>query len=272
MEPVFRTLEITAGTLVRLQGTRRRYSGLEHVPRSGGVVLALNHNGYLDFLAPALGLYRRGRRGRFMVKSELMDVGIMRFLIRHTGSVPVDRSAGAQAYRAAVDTLRAGHVVVVYPESTISRSFELKEFKTGPVRMARDAGVPIVPAVHWGAQRQWSKGTRRRAGFTRIPVHVRFGEPVVVPADADVETATRDLRDTMERLLHDVQAGYPEAPAGADWLPARLGGGAPTPAEALGIEDAEAREKARRRAERAVREKADQDARERPKENRPDDR
>ena len=253
MEPVFRTLEITAGALVRLQGTTRRYFGLENVPRTGGFVLALNHNGYLDFLVPGLGLYRAGRRGRFMIKSEVMDIGIMRFLVNHTGSVPVDRSAGADAFRAAVDALRAGRVVVVYPETTISRSFELKAFKTGAVRMAAEAGVPVVPAVHWGAQRQLSKGTRRRMGFSRTPVDVKFGEPIHYPDDVDVEQATLALHDMMAQLLRDVQDEYPDAPAGADWLPARLGGGAPTPEEALVIENAEAQEKARRRAEKAAR-------------------
>ncbi len=248
MEPVFRALEITAGTLVRLQGMRRSYTGLEHIPRTGGFVLTVNHTAYTDFLAPALGLYRVGRRARFMVKSEMMDVAFTRFLVHQTRAVPVDRSAGAEAFAAAVDSLRAGHAVVVYPEGTISRSFELKEFKTGAVRMAAEAGVPVVPSVQWAAQRQWSKGTRRRIGYARIPVHVAYGAPLHIPPDADAVAATAQLRAVTDELLREVQAGYPDAPAGADWLPARLGGAAPTPDEALVIEQAEAQEKARRRA------------------------
>ncbi|GAA3948148.1 lysophospholipid acyltransferase family protein [Gordonia caeni] len=231
---------------------RRSFFGVENIPVTGGFVLALNHTAYTDFLPPALGLYRAGRRARFMIKSEVMDIAIMRFLVTRTRAVPVDRSAGAQAYRAAVDSLRGGDVVVVYPETTISRSFELKEFKTGAVRMAAEAGVPVVPAVCWGAQRQWSKGTARRMGFARIPVDVRFGAPIDYPPDVDVEEATRQLHAVMEQLLHQVQDEYPEAPAGADWLPARLGGSAPTPEEALVIENAEAEQKARRRAEKAA--------------------
>lgn len=249
-EPVFRALEITAGLMVRVQGTRRRYVGLENLPRTGGFVLTLNHLGYWDFIAPALGLYRIGRRARFMVKSEMRDVALTRFLVDHTGSVPVDRSAGGEAYLAALDSLRGGHAIVVYPEGTISRSFELKEFKHGAVRMAAEAGVPVVPAVSWGSQRQWTKGARRRFGYARIPVDVRFGAPIHYAPDVDVDVATEELRDVMKELLHQVQADYPEAPAGADWLPARLGGSAPTPEQALVIEDAEAAEKARKRAER----------------------
>ncbi|MFC0316202.1 lysophospholipid acyltransferase family protein [Gordonia phosphorivorans] len=252
MEPVYRTLQLIAGALVRAQGVRRRYRGLENIPATGGFVLVLNHNSYTDFLAPGLGLTRVGRRGRFLAKSELTDNAMMRFLVKHTRSVPVDRSAGARAYRTAVDTLQAGHAIVVYPEATISRSFELKEFKSGAVRMAAEAGVPVVPAVHWGAQRQWSKGTRRRLGHARIPVYVSFGEPIEYPAAVDVDRATEELRAHMAVMLTDLQETYPEAPAGADWLPARLGGSAPTPESALIIEEAEAAAKARRRAAKAA--------------------
>ncbi|MFT4086881.1 MAG: lysophospholipid acyltransferase family protein [Gordonia sp. (in: high G+C Gram-positive bacteria)] len=253
MEPVFRSLEVTAGVLARLQGARRTYRGLSNIPADGGAVIAVNHTAYTDFLPLGLGVYRGGRRARFMIKSEVMDVGIMRFLVHHTRSVPVDRSAGGDAYAVAVERLRSGDMLVVYPESTISRSFELKEFKHGAVRMAAEAGVPIVPTVVWGAQRQWSKGVQRRIGYHRIPVVTAFGEPMHFTPDDDPVEGTDRLHAVMEELLHQVQADYPDAPAGADWLPARLGGSAPTPEEALVIENAEAEEKARRRAEKGQR-------------------
>lgn len=252
MEPVFRTLELAASALMRMTGMRLHFVGLENIPRSGGFVLALNHIGYTDFLPPALGLHQVGRRGRYLVKSEMMDVAFTRFLVNHTGAVPVDRSAGAAAFQSAVGALRAGRAVVVYPETTISRSFELKEFKTGAVRMAIEAAVPVVPAVGWGAHRQLSKGTGRRLGYWRIPAHVRYGAPIGYRPDVEVHEATRELRETMIGMLHEVQDDYPEAPVGADWLPARLGGSAPTPEEALVIEETEAAHKAARRAAKAA--------------------
>ena len=255
MEPVYRTLEMIAGTIFTVQGVRRRYRGLDNVPASGGAVIAVNHTAYTDFMPVGLGLARAGRRGRFMIKSEVMDIAIMRFLVHRTRAVPVDRSAGSEAFAAAVDALRDGELVLVYPEATISRSFELKEFKSGAVRMAAESGVPVIPVIVWGAQRQWSKGVRRRIGRHSIPIDVAFGAPLPVSADEDPTAATERLRAAMVELLHRVQDSYPEAPPGADWLPARLGGAAPTPEEALVIEDAEAQEKAARRAEKARRER-----------------
>lgn len=247
MEPVYRALEAVTAGIRLVQGTRLHVEGLDNIPARGGV-LAINHTGYVDFLPVGLALKQRGRRARFMVKSELTDVAIMRFLVAQTGSLPVDRSAGSDAYRAAVAALRSGELVAVYPEATISRSFEPKEFKTGAVRMAVEAGVPVTPVIVWGAQRQLSKGTERNVGRARIPIHTVFGTPLTFGPRDDALEATHRLREAMIAQLHRVQDMYPEAPAGADWLPARLGGSAPTPEEALVIEDAEAREKAARRA------------------------
>ncbi|HEY9310954.1 lysophospholipid acyltransferase family protein, partial [Williamsia sp.] len=98
MEPVFRALEVTAMVLVKAQGLKLDFVGLDKLPASGGVVLAINHTGYLDFLPAALGVYHRRRRVRFMIKSEMQKIAVMRFLIKHTKTVPVDRMAGAQAY------------------------------------------------------------------------------------------------------------------------------------------------------------------------------
>ncbi|MGB3885822.1 lysophospholipid acyltransferase family protein [Gordonia sp. (in: high G+C Gram-positive bacteria)] len=250
MEPVYRVLEAIAGSILAVQGVRRRYFGLDNIPRSGGGVVVINHTSYTDFMPSGLGLARKHRRGRYMVKSEIMDFAIMRFLVKHAKAVPVDRSAGGTAYHAAVNALQAGELIVVYPESTISRSFELKEFKPGAVRMAIEAGVPIIPVIVWGAQRQWTKGAKRQIGRARIPIDIEFGEPMHFGPDDDADDGTRRLREVMTALLHRVQERYPDAPEGADWLPARLGGSAPTPEEALVIEEVEAAEKARKRAEK----------------------
>jgi 1-acyl-sn-glycerol-3-phosphate acyltransferase len=246
MEPVFRTLEIAARAVRRATGARIDYQGLEHIPASGGAVVAINHTSYVDFLPAALAAMYRKRRMRYMIKSELQDVKAVDFLIKHSGTIPVDRRAGADAYLAAVDRLRAGELVGVYPEATISRSFELKEFKSGAVRMAQEAGVPIVPLIVWGAQRIWTKDHPRNVGHAKIPITVAVGAPLM-PA-ASVEPAMAQLRDAMNELLYRVQAQYPH-PQGEFWVPRRLGGGAPTYEQARELDEAELAERARKRAE-----------------------
>ena len=243
VEPVFAALEIVGRTAVRATGTRITFSGLENIPASGGAVVAINHTGYLDFLPAALAAMYRGRRLRFMIKAEMQGVRIVDFLIRHTKTIPVDRRAGAEAYGVAVGRLREGELVGVYPEATISRSFELKEFKTGATRMALDADVPVVPVIVWGAQRIWTKDHPRNVGRKKIPITVAVSPPL--PPKGSAEELMDELRGTMTTMLHDVQQDY-EHPSGAYWVPRALGGTAPTPGEARALEAAELAERARR--------------------------
>lgn len=246
MQPVFRALELAAVGLVKIAGASIDYLGLEHIPADGGAVLAINHTGYVDFLPAGLAAYRRGRRMRFMIKAEMQQVRVVNFLIKRTGTIPVDRGAGADAYRHAVAALRAGELVGVYPEATISRSFELKEFKSGAARMALEAQVPIVPLIVWGAHRLWTKDhPRARLVRSGIPITVLAGEPLAPTGDA-ADLGAR-LRGRMEPMLARVQQDYPH-PTGEYWVPRRLGGSAPTPAEAKVLDEREMAERMRKGA------------------------
>src|SRR6476661_11277187 len=164
MEPVYTAVESTAKALSLFQGLRMTRVGLDNIPTEGGAVLAVNHTGYLDFVQLALAVGAVDRKLRLMAKAELANNTVMAFLMRGCGVIPVDRTAGAGAYLAAVDRLREGELVGVYPEATISRSFELKDFKSGAVRMAQEARVAIVPLIVWGAQRIWTKDHPKNLG------------------------------------------------------------------------------------------------------------
>ncbi|CAN5236484.1 lysophospholipid acyltransferase family protein [soil metagenome] len=247
MEPVFRTLEIAADAAVKAAGTAITYEGLEHIPRVGGAVVAINHTSYVDWLPAALAAKRRGRRMRFMIKSEMTEVKVVNFLITHTRTIPVDRRAGADAYAVAVRRLREGELVGVYPEATISRSFELKAFKTGAARMALEARVPVVPLIVWGTQRIWTKDHPKRLRRNKIPITVRVG-PALPPKGPAVHLDDT-MRAAMAAVLAGVQRDYP-APDGAYWVPKRLGGTAPTPEEALMLDQEELAQRARRQAGR----------------------
>ena len=236
MEPVFRALEITAKLAVSATGTTITFRGLENIPASGGAVIAINHTGYVDFLPAALAATRRGRRMRFMIKAEMKEVRFVNFLITRAGTIPVDRQSGAESYPVAVRQLRAGELVGVYPEATISRSFELKELKSGAARMAWEAQVPIIPLIVWGAHRIWTKGHPKALGRNNIPITVQAGPALA--AGPDTEKTMTDLRTTMTTMLHRIQQDYPH-PAGAHWVPRRLGGGAPTLAEATTLDAVE---------------------------------
>ncbi|MBV8966681.1 MAG: 1-acyl-sn-glycerol-3-phosphate acyltransferase [Mycobacteriaceae bacterium] len=246
-EPVFRFLEISVASTVATVGPRITYYGLENIPAAGGGVIAINHTSYVDWMPAALAVYRRKRRLRFMIKAEMNEVKIVGFLMRHSHMIAVDRRAGSGAYTAAVERLREGELVGVYPEATISRSFELKEFKTGAARMAREAGVPIIPMIVWGAHRMWTKDHPRKLFRNRVPITLIVGEPL--RPTVSVEQTDAALREAMTELLQRAQLGYAHPP-GAYWVPRRLGGSAPTMDEAKQLDEAELAQRARKREER----------------------
>ncbi len=236
-------------------GLRIRFqiSGTEKVPAQGGLVLASNHVSYLDFIFAGLATWHGRRRlTRFMAKDAVFTHRVSGPLMRGMHHIPVDRESGSASFRAALKALKAGEIVGVFPEATISQSFTVKELKSGAVRMAASARVPLLPVVVWGGQRMWTKG-RPRSFPRRQTITIIVGDPMTVSPQDDMDAATTQLRETLAALLAQAQAAHP---ASADpgphawWLPAHLGGSAPTPQEAARIAADEAVQRRTRRAAR----------------------
>jgi len=177
VEPVYRSVIGIARVVFAFEGLRFQVEGEENIPATGGAVIAVNHTGYLDFTYAGLPPRSVKRYIRFMAKKEVFDDKISGPIMRALKHIPVDRGAGAESYKAAVSSLRGGELVGVYPEATISRSFEIKEFKSGAARMAIEAGVPIIPTVIWGAQRVWTKGSQSGSAAPRLPSPLPSASP-----------------------------------------------------------------------------------------------
>ncbi len=247
MEWPYETVIAGVRLLWRTQGLRFTVTGMEHLPATGGAVLAINHTGYLDFTFAGLPFYRLKPRRmiRYMAKQEVFDHKITGPVMRKLRHIPVDRSSGAASFDVAVQYLKAGELVAVYPEATISRSFELKEFKSGAARMAIAADVPIIPHIVWGAQRIWTKDHPKNMWRPKVPISIAVGEPI--PPTLPPTELTALLRARMQDLLEQVQDAYGPYPPGEFWVPHRLGGGAPTPAQAAELEAAELAARAAKR-------------------------
>ena len=250
MEPVYTPVIWVARAVFAAQGLKFTITGAQNIPTSGGAVLVINHMSYFDFAYAGLAASPSKRLVRFMAKDEVFRHRISGPLMRGMHHIPVDRDAGSASFREALTALKSGEIVGVFPEATISRSFELKEFKAGAVRMAAAGRVPLLPAVIWGSQRVWTKDHPKRLGRTGTPITVSVGEPLTVSPKADMAAVTDVLRDQMSTMLHQAQQQYPDRPAGpgdAWWLPAAMGGGAPTPEQAARLDAAERDERAKGR-------------------------
>ncbi|WP_433264123.1 lysophospholipid acyltransferase family protein [Actinosynnema sp. CS-041913] len=218
-----------AKLLFRVLDLRVTVDGARHVPITGGAVLASNHVSYLDFVFAGFGALPSRRLVRFMAKHEVFEHAVSGPLMRGMHHIPVDRAAGQESYRQALAALRSGEVVGIFPEATISRSFTVKDVKSGAVRLAAEAGVPLLPVALWGTQRLWTKGRPKNLTQRHVPVTIIVGEPVEPTTD-------QDLRTRMQELLDEAQARYPEPGEGQWWHPAHLGGAAPTPEEAKALD------------------------------------
>ena len=216
----------------RVLDLRITMSGAHHVPEHGGAVLASNHVSYLYFILCGLAARPSKRLVRFMAKREIFDHRVGGPLMRGMHHISVDRNAGMASYKAALEALKRGEVVGVFPEATISTSFVLNEFKVGSVRMASAAEVPLVPMAVWGGQRLWTKGRKRSLGKRHVPVTILVGEPLR-PARRDNQAeVSAELHARITALVDKAQREYPDKPSGPDdrwWLPAHLGGTAPEP-------------------------------------------
>lgn len=188
--------------------TKRRYSGAELVPATGGVLVAANHLSHFDPFPSAVFVWDCGRVPRFLGKSSVFKLPLIGRLLHGCGQIPVHRGTAdaSKALRAAVDALHKGEAVVVYPEGTLTRDPELWPMvaKTGIARLALETGVPVIPVAQWGAQdilwpyAKWMKLLPRKT------IQVAAGPPVDLSQWMGAEPTAQVLRDVTDAIMRDV--------------------------------------------------------------------
>lgn len=249
MELVYRPVIGVALTLFKTLAWDIRVTGAEHIPVGGPAVIATNHVGYLDFVFVGYAARPRGRLVRFLAKQEIFDHRISGPLMRGMKHIPVDRFGKAKdSVDESIAALGRGEIIGMFPESTINPSFVPGEGRSGAARMAMAAGAPLLPGAVWGSQRIMTKG-RPRNFQRKVAITVDIGAPVGYDPGEDPVDVTGRLMGEISGLVKKAADAYPQSPAGDSdrwWLPAHLGGTAPTAetaAEMLAAERAERRRK-----------------------------
>lgn len=185
---------------------------VERIPRTGGAVVAANHVSHIDPLLIAEMLLAIGRVPRFLAKDSLFRVPVVGWWFRAAGHVEVDRAAGQGAYGDAVEAARAGRLLLVYPEASITRRSDgmPTPMKSGAVRIALEASVPLVPVAQWGAQAILPAYGRRLRVGRRTRVVIAVGEPIRLddlrnrdPASA-VEVGLARLEEVLASMVREL--------------------------------------------------------------------
>ena len=185
--------------------TKRDWRGAEHLPREGGFVVSPNHISYADPLPFAHYMFDNGRAAYFLAKESVFRVRGVGWVLRKAGQIPVHRNsvAAADAFRSAVDGVRAGKVVAIFPEGTITRDPDLWPMrgKTGAARVALETRCPLIPVAQWGAPEILSPYGHRPSLFPRKTIRVLAGPPVDLDDLYGQPIDTRVLREATDRLM-----------------------------------------------------------------------
>ena len=161
---------------------RNKRDGRENVPRTGAVILAVNHLSYLDWAPDGVFLHSCGRYPVFMIKASAFELKGIGGFLRQAGQLPVHRGSkdAALALSEAEKRLAEGQAVVFYPEGTTThdRTWWPMAARTGVARLALATGVPVIPVAHWGTQDIVPFGGKVPRLFPRKTVRVVAGRPV----------------------------------------------------------------------------------------------
>ena len=203
---LYRATEVIGYPVVRAY-FRPRVTGLEHVPRTGALIIAANHLSAADevftpvaarrqvaYFAKSEYFTRPGPWGRFVARA-----------FREFGHVPVDRAdprAAAATISTGVDLLAEGSALGIYPEGTRSPDGRLYKLRTGVARLALRSGAPVIPVGLIGTDAVLSAGDRR---WHRRPIEVHFGAPLDFSGRPEAERSSRELREVTETVREAIQ-------------------------------------------------------------------
>ena len=216
VEPLYDVARVALLGPMRL-GVHWTIDGAHRVPVYGPAIVASNHVSYLDPLALAYLANERHRRVRFLAKAELFEKTGLGWALRQIQQIPVQRDTAdaAASLAPAVEALRSGECVTVFPEGTISLDLEPMAGKTGTARLAALSGVPVIPVGLWGLHRILFKG-RRPEWRWGIAETVVVGDPVRVHAGDDVHDATDRIMTAISKCVGRAREIYPQRPEPGD--------------------------------------------------------
>ncbi|MEV0126914.1 lysophospholipid acyltransferase family protein [Dactylosporangium sp. NPDC050688] len=208
--------------------TRRTWSGMEHIPAEGGVIIVVNHISHADPLTVAHYIYDAGRWPSFLAKSSLFSVPVLGYLLRANHQIPVRRGTtdAVKALEAARAGVHDGEALVIYPEGTTTREPDLWPMrgKTGAARLWLDTRAPMIPIVMWGPERMYDPRTSKLRLLPRADVTVVAGAPIDLSAWDDAQPSAQTLNEITDHIMLHLRDMLVEIRGGTPpplWTPRR---------------------------------------------------
>lgn len=204
------TFKVVAGITLPIFGAMAdiRVRNPEALPAEGPFVLSPNHYSEIDPIIMGIATWKSGRAPHFMAKASLWRIPILRGVLNGLKQIPVERDRSARSgtpMQAAAKVIENQGSVIVYPEGSLTRDPDLWPMrgKSGAVRLAKTAGIPLIPAAHWGTQRLMPRYGRGIRPIPRKRIDVVFGAPLDL---SDVSNAHNQEQVTKatERLMSEI--------------------------------------------------------------------
>src|SRR5262245_48950574 len=191
-----------------------KVEGAENLPKKGGAVLVSNHQSWLDAQVLGVGL---PRPICFLAKSEFIDWPLLRHFIEFSDSIFIRRGGDEEGLKRAIDRLNSGELICVFPEGTIpgeediprsavEKDTGLLRGKTGAIRLALEAGVPVIPVGLTGTGRAFPPEAYPRMEILPplprpYPVKIKIGKPVGFNGHTGKTLSREDLRDQTKKVM-----------------------------------------------------------------------
>ena len=190
--------------------TRHEWIDGDNIPASGGCIIVLNHVSHVDPLTAAHLVYDHGRLPHYLAKSGLFKNRALGAFFRAAGQIPVERLSknAVGAFDAAVQAVRDGKCVVVYPEGTITRDPDGWPMtgKSGAARIALETGCPVIPVGQWGAQQLLAPYSKKPDLFPRKLVTMKVGTPVDLSDLAALPRSVPVIQQATDRIMAAITA------------------------------------------------------------------
>jgi 1-acyl-sn-glycerol-3-phosphate acyltransferase len=186
----------------------RDWRGAEHLPKSGAAIVVCNHLSYVDPLTFTHFLYNNGRAPRYLGKESVFKVPIIGTVIRGAGQIPVSRESkdAVKGLEHAIAVLKAGHLLGVYPEGTLTRDENLwpMKAKTGVARLALITGAPIYPCASWGPEKVLPPYSKKLRLFPRTKVSVLMGDAINLDKWRGRENDPQAIEEVAELVMDEI--------------------------------------------------------------------
>jgi 1-acyl-sn-glycerol-3-phosphate acyltransferase len=187
---------------------KRDWRGAEHLPKSGAAIVVCNHLSYVDPLTFTHFLYNNGRAPRYLGKESVFKVPIIGTVIRGAGQIPVSRESkdAVKGLEHAIAVLKAGHLLGVYPEGTLTRDENLwpMKAKTGVARLALITGAPIYPCASWGPEKVLPPYSKKLRLFPRTKVSVLMGDAINLDKWRGRENDPQAIEEVAELVMDEI--------------------------------------------------------------------